>query len=176
MQRDWLDLTLAVFVFRGRDFAALDRSQDRRLVEAAGRGGCREAVGHGVRTVAFAGAHTGAPKRLIFSARADSRSWARNGIHATCRGTTLPLRRPLPSGFIGPCPPTLARSVPSRPCWVHEIKHAAHLPPRRRSVRIFTRRGNDWTNRVPSISQAIGSLPAATATLDGEAVICDEQG
>jgi len=43
-------------------------------------------------------------------------------------------------------------------------------------VRIFTRRGNDWTNRVPSISQAIGSLPAATATLDGEAVICDEQG
>jgi len=31
----------------------------------------------------------------------------------------------LPSGFIGPCLPTLARSVPSGPRWVHEIKQAA---------------------------------------------------
>jgi ATP-dependent DNA ligase len=37
-------------------------------------------------------------------------------------------------------------------------------------------RGNDWTDRVPSIAQAIGSLRASTATLDGEAVICDEEG
>src|SRR5438128_8398293 len=69
VQLDWLDLPLAVLVLRGRDLAALDRSQDRRLVEAAGRGGRREAVGHGVRTVAFAGARTVAPKRLIFGAR-----------------------------------------------------------------------------------------------------------
>ena len=32
------------------------------------------------------------------------------------------------------------------------------------------------TDRVPSIAQAIGLLRASTATIDGEAVICDEQG
>ena len=35
-------------------------------------------------------------------------------------------------------------------------------------VQILTRRGNDWTDKYPSIAGAIASLPAQNAYLDGE--------
>jgi bifunctional non-homologous end joining protein LigD len=91
----------------------------------------------------------------------------------------LAARRPLPSGFIGPCLPTLSRSVPSDPRWVHEIKHDGYRLICRRDgdrVRIFTRRGNDWTERVPLITQALAVLRVASITLDGEGVVCDANG
>ena len=109
----------------------------------------------------------------------DSTSCARNRIPGDMSWRNSAVRRPLPSGFIAPCLPTLSQSVPSGPRWVHEIKHDGFRLICRREgerVRIFTRRGNDWTDRVPAIVQAVRSLRAATATLDGEAVICDERG
>jgi bifunctional non-homologous end joining protein LigD len=36
------------------------------------------------------------------------------------------------------------------------------------SVKIITRRGNDWTNKYPSIAHALASLPTRSAYLDGE--------
>jgi bifunctional non-homologous end joining protein LigD len=43
-------------------------------------------------------------------------------------------------------------------------------------VRIFSRNALDWTGRVPAIVEAMRALPAASATIDGEAVACDPQG
>jgi bifunctional non-homologous end joining protein LigD len=43
-------------------------------------------------------------------------------------------------------------------------------------VRIFSRHGREWTDKVPAIVAAIAALPAESVTLDGEAVICDAQG
>jgi ATP dependent DNA ligase-like protein len=43
-------------------------------------------------------------------------------------------------------------------------------------VRLFTRRGYDWTERYPLISKAVAALGAASATIDGEAVCCDDAG
>jgi len=42
-------------------------------------------------------------------------------------------------------------------------------------VRIFTRRGHDWTDRVPSIVDSVRSLRVSSATID-EAVVCDRRG
>jgi hypothetical protein len=39
-----------------------------------------------------------------------------------------------------------------------------------------TRRGYDWTDRVPSIASVLKSLRVRSATLDGEVVICDPDG
>ena len=39
-------------------------------------------------------------------------------------------------------------------------------------MRAFTRRGHDWTDRVPSIAAALRSPPVRSATIDGEAVMC----
>jgi hypothetical protein len=43
-------------------------------------------------------------------------------------------------------------------------------------VRLFTRRGCDWSERYPLIAKAVAALRATSATIDGEAVCCDESG
>jgi hypothetical protein len=45
-----------------------------------------------------------------------------------------------------------------------------------RGVRLFTRRGYDWTERYPRISAAVAALRAASAVIDGETVCCDDAG
>jgi bifunctional non-homologous end joining protein LigD len=57
---------------------------------------------------------------------------------------------------------------------VHEIKHDGYrLIVRRdgKAVRLFTRRGHDWTERYPAIAAAAAKLRAKSFTLDGEAVV-----
>jgi len=52
-------------------------------------------------------------------------------------------------GFIAPCLPTVAAKVPMGPLWIHEVKHDGYRLLVRKSagkVRIYTRRGADWTH------------------------------
>jgi bifunctional non-homologous end joining protein LigD len=93
------------------------------------------------------------------------------------------LFRPSPAkkrpGLIEPCIPTLASRPPTGPQWVHEIKHDGYrLIARKQAgrVRLFTRRGYDWTDRYPLITKAVAALRASTATIDGEAVCYDANG
>jgi bifunctional non-homologous end joining protein LigD len=63
--------------------------------------------------------------------------------------------------------------------WVHEIKHDGYRLIARRendTVRLFTRRGHDWTERYPAIASAAAKLRARSFTLDGEAVVADRDG
>jgi len=90
-----------------------------------------------------------------------------------------PSPAPYPPGFIEPCLPTLGHAVPSGPQWVHEIKHDGYRLICRREgdrVRVFSRRGTDYTERVPAIAEAVRALPVSSATLDGEGVVCDPDG
>ena len=41
---------------------------------------------------------------------------------------------------------------------------------------MFSRRGTDYTDRVPRIVDALARLPASSVTLDGEGVACDPNG
>jgi bifunctional non-homologous end joining protein LigD len=83
----------------------------------------------------------------------------------------------LPAGFIAPCLPMTAPRPPSGPLWLHEVKHdgfrvIACTDGER--VRLYSRSGNDLTNRFPLIVEAMARLPSCT--LDGEAVACDDSG
>jgi ATP-dependent DNA ligase len=72
--------------------------------------------------------------------------------------TQRPAKRP---GLIEPCIPTRAEKLPVGPQWIHEIKHDGYrLIARKRDgrVRLFTRRGYDWTDRYPRISAAVAAL------------------
>jgi bifunctional non-homologous end joining protein LigD len=40
----------------------------------------------------------------------------------------------------------------------------------------MTRRGNDWTSRYPSIAQPFAALSCRSCLIDGEVVICGEDG
>src|SRR4029077_9222028 len=60
---------------------------------------------------------------------------------------------------------------PSGPDWLHEMKldgYRMHARLDAGRVNILTRRGNDWTQKYPSISEAIAALPVNNAYLDGE--------
>jgi len=88
-------------------------------------------------------------------------------------------RRVLPVGFVEPCIPTLAAKPPSGPGWVHEIKHDGYRLIVRRdgdTVRLFTRRGHDWTDRYPAIASPAANLRAKSFTMDGEAVVTGADG
>jgi bifunctional non-homologous end joining protein LigD len=82
-------------------------------------------------------------------------------------------------GFVDPCIPSLAHNPPSGPDWVHEVKHDGYRLIVRRNgeaVRLFTRRGYDWTERYPAIAAAAAKLRAKSFTLDGEAVVAGADG
>jgi ATP-dependent DNA ligase len=88
-------------------------------------------------------------------------------------------RRIRNDGFVDPCIPTLAAKPPSGPDWVHEIKHDGYrLIVRRdgKAVRLFTRRGHNWTDRYPAIAAVAAKMRAKSFTLDGEAAVSDADG
>ncbi|ARM12155.1 MULTISPECIES: non-homologous end-joining DNA ligase [Rhizobium] len=85
---------------------------------------------------------------------------------------------PMPAR-IDPCLALPKPKPPKGRQWAFEVKWdgyrlAIHIEPS--SVRILTRGGHDWTDRFPAIAAEARRLPVATAILDGEAVVFDEQG
>jgi bifunctional non-homologous end joining protein LigD len=86
---------------------------------------------------------------------------------------------PATSGFIAPCIPTRAPKPPAGADWVHEIKHDGYRLQMRREgdvVRLFTRRGYDWSARYTSVAVTATLLRAGSFTLDGDAVVCGPDG
>jgi bifunctional non-homologous end joining protein LigD len=83
------------------------------------------------------------------------------------------------NGYVPPCIPTRAPKPPAGADWVHEIKHDGYRLQVRRdgeAVRLFTRRGYDWSGRYPAIAGTAAQLRARSFTLDGEAVVCGPDG
>src|SRR5450756_598277 len=75
---------------------------------------------------------------------------------------TSPWHAPAPrkrsSGYVEPCLPTLSSTPPEGPQWIHEIKHDGYrliVLKQDDRVRLFTRRGYDWTDRYPLIGEAV---------------------
>jgi ATP-dependent DNA ligase len=65
----------------------------------------------------------------------------------------------------------LVKKAPDGPDWLHEIKldgYRMHARLDAGRVKIITRRGNDWTEKYPTIANAIAGLPAQDAYLNGE--------
>jgi bifunctional non-homologous end joining protein LigD len=85
------------------------------------------------------------------------------------------------SHFIEPCLPSPGERPPTGPDWVHEIKHDGYRLMARRDpvsvgIRLLTRNGHDWSPRYPLIVEAVNRLKVRSCLIDGEAVICDDNG
>lgn len=94
------------------------------------------------------------------------------------RARGKPAADPFPH-FIAPCLATLTRVTPDGDQWVHEIKFdgyriQAHIEDG--EVRLYTRKGLDWTGRFTAIAKALAALKLKSAILDGEVVVEDERG
>src|SRR3984893_2751999 len=87
--------------------------------------------------------------------------------------------RTLPPGFIAPCLPTKAPQSPSGDAWLHEIKHDGFRVIARKDgdrVRLYSRPGNVLTYRFPLIVEAVAKLRSQSCIIDGEAVVCGDDG
>jgi bifunctional non-homologous end joining protein LigD len=81
-------------------------------------------------------------------------------------------KAPFP-GFIEPALATSIEKVPSGDRWIHEIKFdgyrvQVHLA--NTEVKVFTRRGHEWTHRFKKIASDAWHIGAGSAIIDGEVV------
>jgi bifunctional non-homologous end joining protein LigD len=77
-------------------------------------------------------------------------------------------------GFIALALATSIGKVPSGERWIHEVKfdgYRVQMHVVNESVRIFTRRGNDWTNRFKKVAADGWRLNAKSAIIDGEVIV-----
>ncbi|RMV42613.1 ATP-dependent DNA ligase [Pseudomonas syringae pv. helianthi] len=77
--------------------------------------------------------------------------------------------------------PQLATLVDAPPAgdWLYEIKFDGYRILTRiqdDEVRLFTRNGHDWTERLPELVKALKGLKVKDSWFDGEVVVLDEQG
>lgn len=89
-------------------------------------------------------------------------------------GTTLPY-----PGFITPALAVSIARVPAGERWIHEIKfdgYRVQLHLHSDAIRIFTRRGHDWTQRFRKIASDAFLINAASAIIDGEVVVPQANG
>ncbi|MGA7243387.1 MAG: DNA ligase D [Terracidiphilus sp.] len=87
--------------------------------------------------------------------------------------------------FISPQLARASTGPPGSEGWVHELKLDGYriqiqIRPgdgsHKKRVSLLTRKGLDWTHRMPEIARAAEELPCASAVLDGEVVVLDEKG
>jgi bifunctional non-homologous end joining protein LigD len=84
----------------------------------------------------------------------------------------MPKVRPR-SPFVAPCIPRRALKPPAGLEWMHEIKHDGYRLQVRGDgdvVRLFTRKGYDWSDRYPAIVVTAMQFRASSFTLDCEAM------
>jgi bifunctional non-homologous end joining protein LigD len=74
---------------------------------------------------------------------------------------------------------TLTKGSPPAGEWIYEIKFDGYRIMARiekGEVRLITRGGHDWTDKMLPLAEEIGSLGLDSGWLDGEAVVIDEDG
>ena len=81
--------------------------------------------------------------------------------------------------WIEPCIPSLVKTPPIGADWLHEIKHDGYRAIsviKRGRAQLFTRRGHDWSARMPNIKTALERLKVKSAVFDGEVIMTDKDG
>ncbi|CAN7499239.1 ATP-dependent DNA ligase [Mesorhizobium caraganae] len=81
--------------------------------------------------------------------------------------------------FIEPLTPTLVEKPPEGDGWIHEVKfdgYRSQIVKDAEGVRIFTRRGLDWTSKYRDLAKAAAELEVESAIIDGEIIVLNDKG
>jgi bifunctional non-homologous end joining protein LigD len=116
--------------------------------------------------------NTTAPEETTTKTKAKTKAKAKAKKAAKPGAAQLPTT-------ISPELATLVDSAPAGDDWVHEIKLDGYRILARivhGKVTLLTRNGKDWTERMPTLRQALETLEVETAVLDGELVALDAKG
>jgi len=132
----------------------------------------------------ISGAHVGeersTPKKSAASA-ANGKAKASTSKSKAPTPAAKPMRRKAKSAFPDTLSPQLATLVEAPPAgdWLYEIKFDGYRMLTRiegDDVRLFTRNGHDWTERLPELVKAFKGMKLRDSWFDGEVVVLDEQG
>ncbi|MDI3560231.1 non-homologous end-joining DNA ligase [Bradyrhizobium sp. Arg816] len=85
----------------------------------------------------------------------------------------LGVKAPFP-GFVEPALAFSIDRVPAGGRWIHEIKfdgYRVHVHLANEAVKVFTRRGHDWTRRFKKVADDAWHIKASSAIIDGEIVV-----
>ncbi|MET4231968.1 ATP-dependent DNA ligase [Bradyrhizobium sp. I1.8.5] len=85
----------------------------------------------------------------------------------------LGVKVPLP-GFTAPALASSIDRVPTGDRWIHEIKldgYRVQVHLANKAVKVFTRRGHDWTNRFRKVANDAWHVRARAAIIDAEIVV-----
>ncbi|SDO10722.1 DNA ligase D [Pseudomonas sp. BS3759] len=132
----------------------------------------------------ISGAHVGeersTPKKSTASA-ANGKAKASTSKSKAPTPAAKPTRRKAKSAFPDTLSPQLATLVEAPPAgdWLYEIKFDGYRMLTRiegDEVRLFTRNGHDWTERLPELVKALKGMELRDSWFDGEVVVLDEQG
>ncbi|WP_086961567.1 DNA ligase D [Caballeronia sp. INML2] len=102
-----------------------------------------------------------------------------NGSRATTRVRPLETAPGEMPALIEPQLATLVERHPAKGDWSYEIKFDGYRMLARielGNVKLITRNGHDWTERMPRLRDALAGLPVGSAWIDGEAVVLDASG
>jgi bifunctional non-homologous end joining protein LigD len=83
------------------------------------------------------------------------------------------------SPFIVPCAPVQRGRPPVGDYCQNEVKFdgwRVQLHKSKRRSTVYTRHGNDFTLRFPTIAAVVAALPVQSVVLDGELTACDQSG
>lgn len=110
-------------------------------------------------------------------ARGFTTAFAPGRFDRLCRNHALALSLPCPSSrwFHRAVPADARPQRPSRAAVGLQIKNDGFRFICRRDgdrARVFSRRDNDYTDRVPLVAEALGELRVKSVTLDGEGASC----
>jgi DNA ligase D-like protein (predicted ligase) len=81
--------------------------------------------------------------------------------------------------FVPPMLAKLVRTLPEGPEWEYEVKLDGYRLEAIKDgdeVRLYSRRGNDFTKKFAKIAASISRVKSQSVILDGEAVVVDQQG
>ena len=82
--------------------------------------------------------------------------------------------------FVEPLLPTLFEKPPEGGDWIHEVKldgYRSQIVKDADGVRVFTRRGLDWTAKYRDIASAASELEEVqSAIIDGEIIVLNDAG
>ncbi len=130
---------------------------------------------------AHVGKHRSTPKKSAASAASGKARAAKPAASKAPKAAAKPTRRKAKSAFPDTLSPQLATLVDAPPAgdWLYEIKFDGYRMLTRiqgDDVRLFTRNGHDWTERLPELVKALKGMKLRDSWFDGEVVVLDEQG
>ena len=120
----------------------------------------------------------GSPKKRVRKTPTDPSIPKKRGSSKVALPATA-TKAALPASF----KPQLATLVDTAPqdsdAWLYEIKFDGYRMLARvdgESVRLFTRNGNDWSGKLPTLAGALKKMKLPPGWYDGEIVVLNEQG